>query len=123
MKSRTFYLLVFFVFLVYFSIIIQENVDDNNDIESSSHKSEKRDKNNKTIKKADSWILSPFVIDDERGTGDYNWSEAADQDWCSGSGTIGDPYIIENVTINVVGSRSGIHIKDSDVYFINIKPY
>ena len=73
--------------------------------------------NNETkLKNAGSWETSPFIIDDSGG-GDYTWEEAVLQDWCSGSGTWNDPYIIENVTINDVGSKA-ISVKYSDKYFI-----
>ena len=65
----------------------------------------------------DYWILSPFVIDDY-GNGDYTWAEAAMEDWCSGSGTWSDPYIIENVTINGLNSGSCIEIINSNKFFI-----
>ena len=42
---------------------------------------------------------SNIIVDD--ADPNYNWSKtAAENDWCSGAGTIGDPYIIENVYIN-----------------------
>ena len=49
-----------------------------------------------------------------------NWTIANETDWCSGSGTWGDPYIIENMIINASGSPigCGIFIENSvDVYF------
>jgi parallel beta-helix repeat protein len=46
-----------------------------------------------------------------------NWSVAAGYDWVSGSGTYSDPYIIENISIDAAGSRSGITISESNVYF------
>ena len=49
-----------------------------------------------------------------------NWSATAAEDWCIGSGTFEDPYIIENCTIDASTSpiNSGILIVDSeDVYF------
>ncbi len=63
------------------------------------------------------WMLTPFIIDDE-GYGDYTWAEAAAEEWCSGSGTWKDPYIIENVLMDCNGSETGIYIRNSDVYFI-----
>ncbi|NVM37910.1 MAG: right-handed parallel beta-helix repeat-containing protein [Candidatus Lokiarchaeota archaeon] len=39
---------------------------------------------------------SPIIIDDSDPN--YNWSKtAAENPWCTGSGTLNDPYIIENV--------------------------
>ncbi|HEC40237.1 hypothetical protein LCGC14_0985080 [marine sediment metagenome] len=65
------------------------------------------------------WDLtgSSIFIDDDNPT--YNWAiTAATNDWCSGSGTWTDPYIIENVTINGQNSGSVILIRESSVYFI-----
>lgn len=74
------------------------------------------------IKVETAWNLtgSPIKIDD---TSPYNvgyitWAQAALQDWCSGNGTLTDPYIIENVTINALSVSSGIEIWDSTAYFI-----
>jgi parallel beta-helix repeat protein len=49
-----------------------------------------------------------------------NWSKTADDNsWCSGSGNWGDPYIIENVTIDGGMVGSGITIQNSNKsYFI-----
>ena len=42
---------------------------------------------------------SQIFIDDSNPN--YNWSKtAAENDWCSGAGTIEDPYIVENVYID-----------------------
>ena len=42
---------------------------------------------------------STIVIDD--ADPNYNWGKtAAENPWCSGSGTFGDPYVIENIYIN-----------------------
>ncbi|MFW9866782.1 MAG: right-handed parallel beta-helix repeat-containing protein, partial [Candidatus Thorarchaeota archaeon] len=49
-----------------------------------------------------------------------NWTIANQSDWCSGSGTWGDPYLIENMIINASGSPTGcgIFIESSiNVYF------
>ncbi|MFX0059664.1 MAG: hypothetical protein ACFE8J_15305, partial [Candidatus Heimdallarchaeota archaeon] len=52
------------------------------------------------VKNANFWeITAPILIDDANPV--KNWSKtAADNDWCSGSGIYGDPYLIENVTIH-----------------------
>ena len=49
-----------------------------------------------------------------------NWSDTVtDNLWCSGDGSWGNPYIIENVTINAGSSGSGIFVNNSkNVYFI-----
>lgn len=64
-----------------------------------------------------SYIISPFVID-QSGSGDYTWNQAASEPWCSGTGTVSDPYIIENLIINGNWIGSGITVKNSNVYFI-----
>ena len=49
---------------------------------------------------------------------DNNWSETkSTYDWCSGSGTWSDPYVIENITVNGGNSGSPILIENSNVYF------
>ncbi len=58
-----------------------------------------------------------FIDGDATGAGDHNWMWAESQEWCSGSGTWNDPYIIENLIINA-NSNNGIEIRNSDVYFI-----
>lgn len=66
-----------------------------------------------------SWNLGPIIIS-ESGGGNGTWAWAVLQDWCSGSGTAFDPYIIENVTIDCGGvfGSSGITIIDSTANFI-----
>jgi parallel beta-helix repeat protein len=60
----------------------------------------------------------PFYIDDsETGVGAHNWTWAVGQAWCSGSGTWGDPYIIEDVVINTTTPGTRIEIRNS------IKPF
>ncbi|MHA2283825.1 MAG: right-handed parallel beta-helix repeat-containing protein [Promethearchaeota archaeon] len=49
-----------------------------------------------------------------------NWTIANETDWCSGSGTWGNPYLIENMIINASDSPTGtgIFIENStNVYF------
>lgn len=50
----------------------------------------------------------------------YNWSKTvADNEWCSGSGTPSDPYIIEDIYMNQTGiDTPSITIKNSNSYFI-----
>ncbi len=69
------------------------------------------------LRSSGSWVLSSIVIDNTGG-GDYTWIEAAAEDWCSGSGTWSDPFIIENITINANNTGSALLIRNSDVYFI-----
>ena len=48
----------------------------------------------------------------------YNWTWASNQDWCIGSGTMGDPYIIENLTMIGYDHQASIWIIEPNVYFI-----
>ncbi|TFF90389.1 MAG: hypothetical protein EU548_03260, partial [Promethearchaeota archaeon] len=60
-----------------------------------------------------------LIIDDDGGTDHaFTWEEAAQLSWCTGIGSLNDPYYIKNLTINAFESGSGIEIIDSDVYFI-----
>jgi len=62
------------------------------------------------------WILtSPIQIIDTDPN--HNWTKTAtDNDWCSGSGTYNDPFVINNVSINT-NSEYSIAISSSDVFF------
>ena len=65
---------------------------------------------------SDSWSNFTFIH-----ITNLNWSIAETYDWCQGNGTITNPYIIENLTINASTSptKSGIYIENSaNVYFI-----
>lgn len=56
-----------------------------------------------------------ITIDDSAtGVGAHNWSWAVAQEWCGGSGTEGDPFLIENVTINGLNSSSCLSISNSN---------
>jgi len=54
---------------------------------------------------------------------DLNWTVASNKEWCSGSGTWGDPYVIENMIINASGSPigCGIFIENSINMYFTIK--
>jgi len=64
------------------------------------------------------WDLQePIAIDDLPGSLN-NWTWAASQAWCSGSGTELDPYVIENMNIDANLTDSCISILNSKVHFI-----
>ena len=68
-----------------------------------------------------SWIWdltdSPIVIDDTDPT--CNWEKtAAENPWCSGSGVLGDPYVISSVRIVGDGTYKCISIYNSRAYFV-----
>jgi len=70
------------------------------------------------VKSADYWDLtgSPILIDDSDPTSDWAFT-IANYDWCSGSGTWDEPYIIKNITIDGLASGRCIEIRYSKSYF------
>ncbi len=74
-------------------------------------------RNEKKIKSAEYWELDGIQINDF-GAGDYTWEGAAAEDWCSGAGTWGDPYKIENVTFDGKGTSAPLRILNSKTYYI-----
>lgn len=77
-------------------------------------------KNNRiNLETAGYWDLTtPILIDDSNPT--MNWSYTSSHyDWCSGSGTWNDPYLIENVTIDGQGTVTCLTILHSKTaYFV-----
>jgi parallel beta-helix repeat protein len=74
-----------------------------------------------TLKASGFWNLTGILIDidgDAIGVDAHNWTWAESQDWCNGLGTEGEPYVIENITINANSGETAIKIVDSDMYFI-----
>ncbi len=68
------------------------------------------------------WSVAPvgipitILIDDSLP--EYNWSKtAAENDWCTGSGTWADPYIIKDIDINGNGVNDSIVIRNSNAFF------
>ena len=98
------------VFLIIFSISIQNN---SNNYNGTVQKDLKIDTFN--LKSSGFWNNFTFIH-----ITNLNWTIANNTDWCSGSGTWGDPYLIENMIINASASPtgSGIFIENSvNVYF------
>jgi len=62
-----------------------------------------------------STVVSPIFIDDTIPGSDWAW--AVTQTWCTGSGTVGDPYLLENLEIDGLGGDC-INIQNSNAYFI-----
>ncbi|MFW9949840.1 MAG: nitrous oxide reductase family maturation protein NosD, partial [Candidatus Thorarchaeota archaeon] len=88
------------LFLLLFSIFNQNN------IKNSTNSTEEDLKNGFTsLKQAGFWNNFTFIH-----ITDLNWTIANETDWCSGSGTWGDPYVIENMTINATDSPIGFGI-------------
>ena len=58
-------------------------------------------------------------IDDlATGVGAHNWTWAKSKYWCSGQGTFNNPYIIEDLSIDLLGGSIGILIENSGAYFM-----
>jgi len=64
------------------------------------------------LQKSGFWTETHIYIDN-------NWTDTnSTYDWCSGSGTWDDPYVIENVTVDAGDSGSCIEISNTDEYFL-----
>ena len=95
-----------------FSLLISTNSNNYQAKENGNIKNENKLK----LKRAGLWEIGPIEIDDSDPS--KNWSiTAATYNWCKGSGTREDPYIIENVTIDGQNLYNCIRIDNSDVYF------
>ncbi len=111
--------IVLFLFLSLFVSLLLINTEISG---ANSEKNEAINENNNReshLEESGFWNLteSPIVIDDYQPN--CNWKKTASKhEWCFGSGTLDDPYIIENVIINGQESTSCITIRNSNVYFI-----
>ena len=104
-----------FIFSVF---MIKNIIFDNSRIKSvnNSESISKLDSIN-NLKSSGNWELSPIYINDNDPN--YNWSKTAtENDWCRGNGTLNDPYIIENSTINGQYTYSCLAIEFSNAYFV-----
>lgn len=112
-QSKTLILTYIGAFL--FLLLFASNMGDllNNSKNISSKEVITYEDNLKNLKNSGYWTLPNITIDDLNFN---NWAWAATKDWCSGTGILGDPYIIENVTIK--NSSEGIFIRDSIKYFV-----
>ncbi|MFX0136999.1 MAG: right-handed parallel beta-helix repeat-containing protein, partial [Candidatus Hodarchaeota archaeon] len=112
---------VIFVFLVIFLSLLLIHFafpKEINVINSQHNKIDTDDNKEKSLIPSASYILtSPIDIDNTDPN--KNWSKtAAENAWCTGSGTWVDPYLIEDVM--VIGNQTGfnlITIRNSDVDF------
>ncbi len=88
--------------------LTSQNFTSNLDMESTNTNEDSLSNN---ISPLTSIIHDPIFIDGDDGV--KNWTAFPDK---TGSGTFGDPYVIQNFEINAGGAVSGIYIRDSDVY-------
>ncbi|MHA1522534.1 MAG: NosD domain-containing protein [Promethearchaeota archaeon] len=70
---------------------------------------------------SDYWENTSITIDataEDHTTHTGNWTWAVAQDWCSGSGTVDQPYLIENMTFVADVDSNGLLINNSvGIYF------
>ena len=98
------------LFLIIFSISTQNNTNNYNETVQEDLKIR-----TPNLKSAGFWTNFTFIH-----ITNLNWTNANNTEWCSGSGTWGDPYLIENMVINASDSPigCGIFIENSiNVYF------
>ena len=67
------------------------------------------------------WVMAPLHIKDTGGGGNYTWAEAVLQDWCNGDGSLINPYILENITIDAGGNDYAILIENSNNKYFTIR--
>jgi len=106
-KSKILILLTLVVSFLFFNIFI-----------TNKQPLEFNEKDQVQINQSGFWDLTGSIFIDDSDP-NYNWSKtASENDWCSGSGSWADPYVIENVTIDGQGSGNCLSIENSDAYFI-----
>lgn len=107
-QSNTLLVFIIFLFSISVSLLYSSN---------SSQFSENDNKGIQIIS-SEYWNLTGTTIFINNSDPSYNWSKiAAENEWCSGSGTWGDPYRIESVTIEGSGTGSCLEIINSYVPF------
>ncbi|MFX1313594.1 MAG: NosD domain-containing protein [Promethearchaeota archaeon] len=110
------YLSVFWLVFPFisFSSNLYHNVNNYNNADSNNKEIEKKLKNSK------SWNLTGTLIYIDDKDLSCNWSKtASENEWCTGLGTWKDPYLIENVTIDMQNNTSCcLTIANSTVPFI-----
>ncbi|MFX0069559.1 MAG: NosD domain-containing protein [Candidatus Hermodarchaeota archaeon] len=99
-------------FIIIGMIFILTAIEISNDADGKINEEKNNDNNNLTP--LESWYnnnQNPIHIDEDTS---QDWAWARTQLWCQkGDGSFGDPYVIENVSIDCGGSGSGIFIENS----------
>ncbi|MBA7516087.1 hypothetical protein ES705_08132 [subsurface metagenome] len=65
----------------------------------------------------DGFVIDPTGITSES----VPWTDAVGYDWCSGTGTAGSPYIIQDTLFNATGEQLGLGIFNSEDYYFKIE--
>ncbi|MFX1326613.1 MAG: nitrous oxide reductase family maturation protein NosD [Promethearchaeota archaeon] len=108
---------IILVILTYFSLFVH-TVNQYSNLPKVETFTNSKNQIEKNLNSSSHWNLTgtPIFIDDTNPS--KNWSiTAATYNWCRGDGTPQNPYLIENVTINGLGSDSCIEIRNSIVHF------
>ncbi|MFX1443539.1 MAG: nitrous oxide reductase family maturation protein NosD [Promethearchaeota archaeon] len=110
------------IFLLFINLFLSLTFIKTEIIRDGPHKNKDNKQVNRSpnhLKNSGFWNLTraPIYIDNSRSN--CNWEKISSKyNWCYGSGTLEDPYIIENVIINGKNSGSCIIIRNSNVHFI-----
>ncbi len=109
-KSKVKYWLILLGIFMCLTLLDQPSVEDNDGVEILNIDNDR----DVLLKTSGYWTNFTFI----HITGS-NWSIAASYEWCSGNGSWGNPYTIENMTINAGGTRIGVLIENSiNDYFV-----
>ncbi|MFX1572998.1 MAG: nitrous oxide reductase family maturation protein NosD [Promethearchaeota archaeon] len=114
-KKITYRIVLFIVFLVLiFGLKTLSIIKTNNEVTYNEKQNQSR------LNSSGSWNLPPQFIDGSAtGVGAYNWTWVKAQPWFGGgNGSWGNPYIIENITIDASYSTDCFKIVNTDQYFI-----
>jgi hypothetical protein len=100
---------IFNLLIVFFIILIIGYLGENLN---TNYEETVEDKRQKNLRNSGYWVLDIIHVDG-------NWTQTNSTfDWCSGSGTEIDPYLIENVVIDGQNSSSCVIIENTREYFI-----
>ena len=123
MKNKSIIRVVTFLVLISFCFNFSYLISFNSEISVTQNKIESENylegEETFSLKTSGYWNLtgSPIYINGLSSTGDWAYT-VSNNDWCSGSGTWSDPYIIENVIIDAQNSDNCLSIDATHDYFI-----
>ncbi len=125
-KSKTLIILAGLLFsTIFLTIVLQSSKISNwdNDVGMNQKKNEANDIVNIGDKRTKAIITEMIHINGSAtGVGAHNWTWARDvKDWCSGSGTPADPFVIANKEIDGQNLQSGIVIENSYTSYFRIE--
>ena len=108
MKKGYLFISILMIFLILLLNPVYFNRSEKPEIKSNK---ETKSYSKENLKISEHWDLTFIHVD-------YNWTATnITYGWCYGKGTVEEPYIVENVTINGGGSAIGIIIENTREYF------